>query len=64
MATPPQGSFEGRGKGWLGLRNAMKEAHQKAAEAGMSGQWLEVKSIRVKGDNPIREYTVVLGPGG
>jgi flavin-binding protein dodecin len=43
---------------------ALKEAHKKAAAAGKTGKRLVVKAIHVTGDNPIREYSVVLGPGG
>jgi hypothetical protein len=46
------------------LKEAMDDAHKKASNAGMADKWLLVKSIHVKGDNPIREYIVELGATG
>jgi flavin-binding protein dodecin len=62
--VPPPHPNSWHGTSANSLEEALKDAHQKAAADGMKDKWLAVEMVRVTGDNPIREYSVVLGPGG
>ena len=58
-------SKKGKGYGTKaeGLEKAMERAWEDAKTHGaVGGETLTIQSIQITGDNPIRGYTVVVGP--
>jgi len=53
--------FEGQGDTF---ELALDGAWKKAKAGGKDPGWFKVKTMWVRGENPIREYRVIITPGG